>query len=331
MKGFVKAMSAITNSFSLTRPQWGSRSALDFIREYFVYIALVGLVIFFSVASPVFFTVQNFANVGRQTAIVSIIAVGVTLVIVNAHIDLSVGSVFALAGMASALVMQQVSNFWLLGALAAVAVGVVFGFVNGLLTVKLGIPSFLVTLGMLGVARGIALLITDTRPVIIANRPYFSIFGDSNILGVPIAVVWTIAIVGLGFLLLHKSVFGLRVFATGGNPQAARFTGVKTHRTVILSFVITGALVGLASLLFTGIAHAARPDVGVGLELDVIAAVILGGVSLFGGRGTVIGALAGSLIIGMMNNGLVLMGVDSSVQQIIKGAIIIAAVSLSKK
>lgn len=331
MKGFVKAMSAITNSFSLTRPQWGGRSALDFIREYFVYIALVGLVIFFSIASPVFFSVQNFANVGRQTAIVSIIAVGVTLVIVNAHIDLSVGSVFALAGMASALVMQHISNFWLLGALAAVAVGIAFGFINGLLTVKLGIPSFLVTLGMLGVARGIALLITDTRPVIISNRPYFSIFGDSSILGVPIAVVWTIAIVGLGLLLLHKSVFGLRVFATGGNPQAARFTGVNTHRTVILSFVITGALVGLASLMFTGIAHAARPDVGVGLELDVIAAVILGGVSLFGGRGTVIGALAGSLIIGMMNNGLVLMGVDSSVQQIIKGAIIIAAVSLSKK
>lgn len=331
MKGSVKAMSAITNSFSLTRPRWGRRSAMDFIREYFVYIALVGLVFFFSIASPVFFTVQNFANVGRQTAIVSIIAVGVTLVIVNAHIDLSVGSVFALAGMAAALAMQHISNFWLLGALAAVAVGVVFGFINGMLTVKLGIPSFLVTLGMLGVARGIALLITDTRPVIIANRPFFSIFGDSNILGVPIAVVWTVAIVGLGVLLLHKSVFGLRVFATGGNPQAARFTGVKTHRTVILSFVITGALVGLASLMFTGIAHAARPDVGVGLELDVIAAVILGGVSLFGGRGTVIGALAGSLIIGMMNNGLVLMGVDSSVQQIIKGAIIIAAVSLSKK
>lgn len=331
MKGFVRAMSAITNSISLTRPQWGNRSPLDLIREYFVYIALVGLVLFFSIASPVFFSVQNFANVGRQTAIVSIIAVGVTLVIVNAQIDLSLGSVFALSGMASALALQHISNFWLFGALAAISVGVIFGFVNGLLTVKLGIPSFLVTLGMLGVARGIALLITDTRPVIIANRPYFSIFGDSSILGVPIAVVWTIVIVALGFLLLHKSVFGLRVFATGGNPQAARFTGVKTHRIVILSFVITGALVGVASLLFTGIAHAARPDVGVGLELDVIAAVILGGVSLFGGRGTIIGALAGSLIIGMMNNGLVLMGVDSSVQQIIKGAIIIAAVSLSKK
>ncbi|MCO4273256.1 ABC transporter permease [Pseudarthrobacter sp. HLT3-5] len=313
------------------RPLWSGRSAGNFIREYFVYIALVALVAFFSIASPVFFSAQNFANVGRQTAIVSIIAVGVTFVIVNAQIDLSVGSVFALCGMVSGLALQYISNFWLLGALAAIAVGVIFGFINGLLTVKLGVPSFLVTLGMLGVARGIALIITDTRPVLIANRPFFSIFGDSNILGIPIAVVWTVVIVALGVIILHKSVFGLRVFATGGNPQAARFTGVNTQRTIILSFVITGGLVGLSSLLFTGIAHAARPDVGVGLELDVIAAVILGGVSLFGGRGTIIGALAGSLIIGMMNNGLVLMGVDSSVQQIIKGLIIIAAVSLSKK
>jgi len=322
-------MSAITSKVS--RPRWGGRSAGDLIREYFVYIALLALIIFFSIASPFFLTPGNFANIGRQTAIVSIIAVGMTLVIINAQIDLSVGSVFALCSMAAGLAMQYISNFWLLGALAAIAVGVIFGFINGFVTVKLGVPSFLVTLGMLGVARGIALLITDTRPVLIANPTYFAIFGDSNILGVPIAVVWTLVIVALGVILLHKSAFGLRVFATGGNPQAARFTGVNTKRTVIQSFVLTGALVGVASLLFTGVAHAARPDMGVGLELDVIAAVILGGVSLFGGRGTVIGVLAGSLIIGIMNNGLVLMGVSSSVQQIIKGAIIIAAVSLSKK
>lgn len=322
-------MSAITSKTGSLR--WGGRSAADLIREYFVYIALVALIIFFSIASPFFLTPGNFANIGRQTAIVSIIAVGMTLVVINAQIDLSVGSVFALCGMAAGLAMQLVSNFWLLGALAAIAVGIVFGFINGYVTVKLGVPSFLVTLGVLGVARGIALLITDTRPVIISNPSYSAIFGETSILGIPISVVWTLLIVALGVVLLHKSVFGLRVFATGGNPQAARFTGVNTKRTIIQSFVITGALVGVASLLFTGVARAARPDLGVGLELDVIAAVILGGVSLFGGRGTVIGALAGSLIIGIVNNGLVLMGVSSSVQQIIKGVIIVAAVSLSKK
>jgi ribose transport system permease protein len=252
-------------------------------------------------------------------------------VIINAQIDLSVGSVFALCGMASAIAMQYVSNFWLLGALAAIAVGIIFGFLNGFITVKLGVPSFLVTLGMLGVARGIALIVTDTKPVLIANPEYFQIFGETTILGLPIAVIWTLVIVAIGIIILHKTIFGMRVFATGGNPQAARFTGVNTKRTIIMSFVITGALVGLASLLFTGIARAARPDLASGLELDVIAAVILGGVSLFGGRGTIVGVLAGSLIIGVMNNGLVLMGVSSSVQEVIKGIIIIAAVSLSKK
>jgi len=311
--------------------RFGSRSGGDFLREYFVFFALVALVIFFSLASPYFLTGQNLANIGRQTATVSIIAVGMAFVIINAQIDLSVGSVFALCGMAAAIVMQSVANFWLLGAFAAVAVGIIFGFLNGFITVKLGVPSFLVTLGMLGVARGIALIVTDTKPVLIANPDYFLIFGETTILGIPIAILWTIVIVGLGMLVLHKSVFGMRVFATGGNPQAARFTGVNTHRTIILSFVITGALVGLASLLFTGIARAARPDLGGGLELDVIAAVILGGVSLFGGRGTIVGVLAGSLIIGVMNNGLVLMGVSSSIQEVIKGIIIIAAVSLSKK
>lgn len=312
-------------------PRWSRSAVQGLVREYFVFIALAALILFFSLATPYFLTAQNFANIGRQTAIVSIIAVGMTMVIINAQIDLSVGSMFALCGMASALAMKNIENFWILGALAAIAVGILFGFINGMITVKLGVPSFLVTLGMLGVARGIALLVTDTRPVLIANDTYFQVFGQGLILGIPIAVVWTVAIVAAGILVLHKSVFGLRVFATGGNPQAARFTGVKTDRVVITSFMVTGALVGLASLLFTGVAHAARPDLGVGLELDVIAAVILGGVSLFGGRGTVVGALVGSLMIGVINNGLVLMGVNSSVQQVIKGLIIIAAVSLLKK
>ncbi len=312
-------------------PRWSRSAIRDFVREYFVFIALAALILFFSLATPYFLTAQNFANIGRQTAIVSIIAVGMTMVIINAQIDLSVGSVFALCGMASALAMQNIQNFWILGALTGIAVGILFGFINGMITVKLGVPSFLVTLGMLGVARGVALLVTDTRPVLIANDAYFQIFGQGSIFGLPTAVVWTLAVVATGVVVLHKSVFGLRVFATGGNPQAARFTGVKTDRVVITTFVITGGLVGLASLLFTGVAHAARPDLGVGLELDVIAAVILGGVSLFGGRGTVVGALVGSLMIGVINNGLVLMGVNSSVQQVIKGLIIIAAVSLLKK
>lgn len=304
---------------------------MDFIRDNFIYAVLVALIVIFSVMSPYFLTGQNLANIGRQTAIVSIIAVGMTFVIITAQIDLSAGSVFALCGILAAMAMQHM-NLWLIGALVAIGTGLVCGLVNGLVTVRLGVPSFLVTLGMLGVARGLALIITDTRPVLISNDTYFNIFGEGRLFGfVPVGILWTTVVVAIGWLVLRRTAFGTRVYATGGNPVAARFTGIKTGQTVVISFMIVGGLVGLGSLLFTGIAHAARPDLGSGLELDVIAAVILGGVSLFGGRGTIIGALVGSLIIGVLNNGLVLIGVAPSVQDVIKGIVIVAAVSLARR
>lgn len=301
------------------------------LRQNFVYVALLALIVIFSVMSPYFLTGQNVANIGRQTTAVSIVAVGMTMVIITANIDLSIGSVFALSGMAAAIAMQTMGNQWWIGAMAGIAVGLAFGLINGLVTIGLGVPSFLVTLGTMGVARGIALLATDTRPVLIANPTYFALFGESKVLGAPVSVLWTLVLVPIGAVVLHKTIFGIRVFATGGNPRAARYTGVKTNRTVIQVFAITGGLTGMAALLFTGIAHAARPDLGVGFELDVIAAVILGGVSLFGGRGSILGALIGSLLIGVINNGLVLLGVNSSVQLIIKGVIIVVAVALSRK
>ena len=303
----------------------------DLLRANFVYVALLALIIFFSLASPYFLSVANFSNIGRQTAIVSIGAVGMAFVIISAQIDLSIGSVFALSGLTSAYVMQQVSNQWWLGLLAALVVGVVFGVVNGLTTIALRVPSFLVTLGTLGVARGLALLLTDTRPVLVTNATYFKNFGDGAFLGIPVSVVWTLLVVAAGAVLLHRTTFGLTVFASGGNRTAATYTGIDTRRATVTSFAILGLCVGLAATVFTATAHAARPDLGVGLELDVIAAVILGGVSLFGGKGTILGALVGSILIGIVNNGLVLVGVDSSVQLIIKGLIIVAAVSLSRK
>lgn len=321
----------VTDDLATGSPAISKRIALNFMRDNFIYAVLVALIVFFTIMSPYFLTSQNLANIGRQTAIVSIIAVGMTFVIITAQIDLSVGSVFALCGIMAALAMQSM-NFWLIGAVVAIGTGILCGFVNGFVTVKLGIPSFLVTLGMLGVARGVALIITDTRPVLIANDTYFNIFGEGRLFGtIPVGILWTAVVVAIGWVVLKRMTFGTRVYATGGNPVAARFTGIKTGQTVLISFMILGGLVGLGSLLFTGIAHAARPDLGSGLELDVIAAVILGGVSLFGGRGTIIGALVGSLIIGVLNNGLVLLGVGPSIQDVIKGVVIVAAVSLARR
>lgn len=294
-----------------------------------LYVALAGLIVGFSLASPVFLSTANFENIGRQTALVSIIAVGMTFVIVSGEIDLSVGSVLAVSGMVSALAMQDVANSWIVGAVAAIATGVVAGLLNGLLTTRLRIPSFLVTLGTLGIGAGVALFVTGTQPVLITNDTYGSVFGLGALARIPIPVAWTIVVAIGGILLLHFSTFGAKVYATGGNARAARYSGIKTDRVKTVAFVITGVLSALAALVLTGQASAARPDFGTGLELDAIAATILGGTSLFGGRGTILGTIIGSLVIGIINNGLVLLGVQSSVQEVVKGVLIIVAVALT--
>ncbi|MDQ0799014.1 ABC transporter permease [Arthrobacter sp. SLBN-112] len=307
------------------------RSVRSGEQPVFLYVAFLVLVLGFSVASPVFFSADNFANIARQTALVSIIAVGMSLVIVTAEIDLSVASNLALSGVVAAIAMREFASSWTVGALAAIACGILIGLINGLLVAKLGIPSFLVTLGMLGVARGIAMMITNTAPVLVSNRDFWTIFGDGSLIGISTPILWTAFVILSGVLILHFSTFGRKVIATGGNALAAKYSGIKVGRIKISVFAITGALAGLAGLILTARGHAARPDVASGLELDVIAAVILGGVSLFGGRGTIFGVVLGSLIIGILNNGLVLMGVSPAVQLTVKGIIIIAAVAFNNK
>lgn len=300
-------------------------------QEGMLALAFIVLIVIFSLASPVFLTGANLENIGRQTALVSIIAVGMAFVIISGEFDLSVGSTVALAGVAAAFAMREVAPHWLVGAVAGLGTGIVVGLVNGLLTTRLRIPSFLITLGSLSIARGIVLLVTDTRPVVITNRPYFSIFGEGHVIGIPAPIAWTIAVVAGGIGLLHFSTFGRTVYAAGGNAVAARYSGIAVDRAKVISFALAGLLAGLAGLVFSARAHAARPDVGGGLELDAITAVILGGAALSGGRGTIIGAIAGSLIIGIVSNGLVLIGVDPSLQIVVKGVIIWVSMSVSRK
>ncbi|MFB9745010.1 ABC transporter permease [Pseudonocardia sulfidoxydans] len=298
-------------------------------RPWLLVGTIVALGVFFAIASPAFLSIRNFTNIGTQTAIVTIVAVGMTALIISGEIDLSVGAVLGLAGMMAAIVMRDVVNVWAVGVAVAVATGAVVGALNGWLTTRLMIPSFLVTLGMMGIARGISLSVTDTQPVLINNSSLSSVFGVGAFLYVPVPIWWTlVAVVVLG-VLLHGATFGQRVYAVGGNATAARYSGVNTRKVKIWSFVLVGACVGLAAAVLTARTSAARPDFGTGLELDVIAAVILGGTSLFGGRGTVVATVLGSLLIGLLNNGLVLIGVSSSVQLVIKGIVIIGAVAMT--
>lgn len=300
-------------------------------RPYALYGAFAILLVVFSFASPWFLSIDNFLNIGRQTALVSIIAVGMTFVIIARQIDLSVGSTLALSGMSAALAMAHIGDNWIVGAIAGIGTGALVGAINGVVSTRLNIPSFLVTLGTLSAARGLALMVTTTRPEIITNDSFIAIFGEGDIAGVPVPIIWTVLTVIAGILLLHYSVFGRQIYAAGGNPTAALYSGINTRRVTTLAFILTGMLAGLAALVLSARSHAARPDVVQGMELDVIASVTLGGCSLFGGRGFVLGTLLGSLIIGTLNNGLVLLGVSSSLQLVIKGAIIVAAVAFTRK
>jgi ribose transport system permease protein len=298
---------------------------------YMLYIAFVILLVVFSLASPFFLSINNFLNIGRQTTLVSIMAVGMTFIIIARQIDLSVASTLALSGMAAALAMAHVGNHWVIGAVAGIGTGALVGLINGIVTTRLAIPSFLVTLGSLSAARGLALMVTDTKPVIITDDTYFAVFGEGSLFGIPAPIAWTAAAMIMGILLLHYNIFGRRIYAAGGNPTAALYSGINIRRTTTLAFVLTGCLAGLAALVLSARSHAARPDVVQGMELDVIASVILGGCSLFGGRGYILGTLLGSLIIGTLNNGLVLLNVSSPMQLVIKGVIIVAAVAFTRR
>nr|WP_283810487.1 ABC transporter permease [Arthrobacter sp. C9C5] len=274
-------------------------------------------------------TPQNLLNIFRQTATITVIAVGMTYVISCAEIDLSVGSV---AGLASVCTAMAVSQWGLVpGILAGLAVGLVVGSINGALVSLLGIPSFLVTLGMLGIAAGVAQWITASAPQPILNDTFNMIFGSGDFGPVPGLVVWSALFVAAGAVVLNRTKFGRQVLATGGNRNAAEFTGINTKRIKFQVLLISGTVAAVAGMLYAGRLQSGRFQWGSGDELSAIAAVILGGTSLFGGFGSIMGTLFGALLIGLINNGLILAGLDSSQQQVVRGAIIILAVALARK
>mgnify|MGYP000554330579 CR=1 FL=1 len=301
-------------------------------RQYIVYFAFVVVFILFSITlhDDGFLTAGNLLNIVRQTAIIAIMAVAMTFVISAAEIDLSVGSIVALSSLTTALALQ--ANLGLLGAvIAGLGTGLLVGLINGLLVTKVGIPSFLVTLAMMGLVSGVAMWITDTEPVTILDETYVAIFGSGNLGAIPSLLIWLLVIVTIGHILLRKATFGRRTLATGGNQSAARFSGINVARIKLYALMGSGLMAGLAGMLYAGRMHSGRFTFGTGDELSVIAAVILGGTSLFGGVGTVIGTVVGAFLIGVINNGLIIMGLDVSQQMIIKGLIIILAVAFGKK
>jgi ribose transport system permease protein len=301
-------------------------------QNYIVYIFFVLVLAFFgfTIGDSGFLSVTNLFNIARTTAMITVIAVAMTFVISAGELDLSVGSTTALAALVCALVMQ--AGFpWPLAVAAAIGSGLVVGLLNGFFVTVIGIPSFLVTLGMMQFIRGVDMRITYTNPVSISNQTFNGLFGSGKLLGIPSLVVWSLVIAVLGHVVLKYTGFGREILATGGNRQAAEYSGVKTRRVKFYAFLLSGAAAALAGMLYSGMMQTARFNFGEGAELMAIAAVILGGTSLFGGKGTIPGTFAGSLLIGTINNGLIIMGLDVSEQMMISGAIIIVAVAFGKK
>jgi ribose transport system permease protein len=300
-------------------------------QRYVVFFAFLAVFIFFSVTlyDSGFLSFANLFNIVQQTAIIAVMAVAMAFVISAAEIDLSVGSAAGLASVTSAL---AVSEYGLPAGIAAgLLTGVIVGGINGLLVAAIGIPSFLVTLGMLGIAHGSAMWVTASAPVPIVDNTFNNIFGSGQIGPVPSLLLWVLIALVVGHIVLRKTPYGRRVLATGGNEVAARFSGVNTRRIKFYVLLVSGTVAGLAGMLYAGRLHSGRFQWGEGDELSVIAAVILGGTSLFGGYGTVIGSVLGALLVGLINNGLTLMGLEFSQQQIVRGAIIILAVALARK
>jgi ribose transport system permease protein len=294
---------------------------------YIIFLIIIG---FFVVFAPNFASLNTAGAIGRITAVVTIMAVGMTFVIVCGEIDLSVGSHVSFAAMVIAMLLYNGVPPWL-AAPAVLLLGAGVGSINGLIVTKLRIPSFLVTLGMLSVLRGLALSFTGSMPVPIVNKGYVEVMAGGTLLGIPAPIWWTFATVIVGFYLLHLSVFGRRALATGGNTIAARFSGINTDLVRIGAFALCGVTASLAGLVLAARSAAGNPILGQGLELDVIAAVIIGGTSLFGGRGYILGSVVGAIFIGILGFGLIVMGLSTSIQEVVKGLIIIGAVSLNRR
>ena len=300
-------------------------------RQYVIYIGFVVLFIFFAVAlgDRGFLGVNNLLNILRQTATIAVMAVAMTYVLSAAEIDLSVGAV---AGLASVTTAMATDGF---GVAAGIAVGlltgVVVGAINGTLVTRVGIPSFLVTLAMLSVASGVAQWISDTAAIPILSEAYVFFFGGGDIGPVPTLVIWVLIVGVIGHVGLRKTTFGRQVLATGGNAMAARFSGVNTKAIQFRVLMLSSTAAALAGMLYAGRLSTGRFQLGQGDELTVIAAAVLGGTSLFGGLGTVVGSVVGAIMIGLINNGLILFGLSFSQQLIARGAIIILAVAASRR
>ncbi|MDB5765238.1 MAG: hypothetical protein JWQ61_52 [Collimonas fungivorans] len=297
-----------------------------------VLFPLIGLVVVclaMVVASDAFLSVDNLVNIGRQVSINAIIAVGMTCVILSGGIDLSVGSVMALSGTLTAGLMVAGLPAPL-AILLGLAAGLACGIANGFFVAYSKMPPIIVTLATMGIARGLALIYTGGYPI--DGLPdWFEIFGRGHVLGLQMPIVVMLLVFAMAYVLLDRTAIGRYIYAIGGNEQATRLSGIRVSRYKLLVYAISGFTASIAGLVLTSRLMSGQPNAGISFELDAIAAVVMGGTSIAGGRGSIIGTLIGALMLGVLNNGLNMMGVSPYLQNVVKGAIILLAIYISRE
>lgn len=293
------------------------------LKKYASFIILIIMVIICSILSPAFLTSQNMINIMRQISIVTILAFGATLLIISGQLDLSVGTVAGMAGVFACIFYIDTQSL-ILALLVGVLIGGMVGVVNGLIVTRFSAPPFIVTLAMQTIAGGIIFLYTKGQNVY--NIGDFRIFGQGNVGMIPIPILFMLGIFIFAWVVLKKTKFGRYLYAIGGNEKAAEASGIKVKKTILIAFIISGLLAGLSGVILMSRLNAGLPAAGIGYETDALMAAIIGGTSFTGGIGTAGGTLIGSFIMGILNNILNLMGVQSYVQKILKGTLIIVAV-----
>ncbi|MGY0398906.1 MAG: ABC transporter permease [Ostreibacterium sp.] len=300
-------------------------------REYFVYYGFIAVLMFFSISlsDTGFLSSTNLMNIVKQTTPVTIMAIGLTFALACGQIDLSIGSVVALSALVGAVIMQDYPAP--IAILAALLVGVIVGIINGVLIERLRVSSLLVTLGTMGIISGISRKFTNLEAIPIINQNFNFVFGSGSFGRISVLFLWTVGIFIIAYVSLNKTKYGRHLLATGGNSKAAHAVGINVVKTRIYALIITSCAASLAGLLYSGRLHGARYTLGEADLLTVIAAVAIGGTSLFGGRASILGAVIGSWMMGLINNGLIISGFSTNEQLIARGLILVAAVAIGAK
>ena len=314
----------------MAQSESGKRLKIDSktMQTILAFASLILLIIIFSVASPNFFKTNNLVGILLATAVNGILAVGITFIIVTGGIDLSIGTVMTFGSVMAGVVVTMWHLPIPLGVLAGVAAGAFCGFVNGISIAKLKVPPFIATLGMMMITKGLNLIFSGTKPVYFVDTPVFGLIASQPVLGIPMGVIIFFVSALVASFILSKTLLGRYTFAIGSNEEAARLSGINTDAWKIAVYSLGGAFAGIAGIVMASRLQSAQPALGAGYELDAIAAAVIGGTSLSGGEGTILGTVIGAFIITVLTNGLRILSVPQEWQMVVTGLIVIGAVYL---